>query len=480
MERFEKRCHKLGISIRVFRLISSRTPESLSGKIEDLLAFSDLTDITAVIVGGPKGLYLASHHEKLLLIDSECIEHAAAFVGGYDIARGRYDQSSHPLPKPIVPSAMQMTSASNQLSSPVRNRPIPVIVPGVKLLWHDVQLLVRGNATQQLRLHFNQRWIHSFTRNTPLTRSQTLSIPAKESCDKLHSKELSNSASRTVYSNCRIRVLRIWKGVFDTHYLFHEYQRMISGAKSFLYLEHQYPFHNYPLTYFMCQALQQNPNLLLLIVTPVKTDLLTGFVGNFVDWSQDHIIQHLQIIKKAAPERVGIYGLVQQDESTSRIKPIYVHSKLAIIDDEWVLTGSTNMDNMSFFYSSELSLTISNDQLARETRIRLVKEHLGRFYKPEMDNDFRSIFDAFQQVAIMNDKCLRNELELVGRPVLMAPSENYELVLKRIYYPNKISKLLYKMGINTEDFFQNLAESGKQLTDVIGNWKPLSLLRSRL
>jgi len=242
---------------------------------------------------------------------------------------------------------------------------------------------------------------------------------------------------------------------------------MIMTARNYLYIEHQYPFHNYPLTYFMCQALKKNPTLRVLIVTPVKTDLLTGLVGEIIDWSQDHIIQHLHTIKKAAPDRVGIYGLVRQDDSSARIKPIYVHSKLAIVDDEWMLTGSTNMDNMSFFYSSELSVTVSNPLLARETLSRLLQEHLGSFYKPEMDGNFPLVFDAFKRVATMNDKSLNAGLELVGRPVFMAPAENYELVLKRIYYPTSVSKVLYKMGINTEYFFQQVAERSKQLSNLI-------------
>lgn len=124
------------------------------------------------------------------------------------------------------------------------------------------------------------------------------------------------------------------------------------------------------------------------------------------------VIQHLNSIKKAAPDRVGIYGLVRQDETSRRckkqvgilenilqwncsnwylsfsfdipfsrisvmtifaVKPIYVHSKLSIVDDEWILTGSTNMDNMSFFYSSELSITITNAELARSTKVRLMQ-----------------------------------------------------------------------------------------------------------
>ena len=134
------------------------------------------------------------------------------------------------------------------------------------------------------------------------------------------------------------------------------------------------------------------------------------------------VIEHLHLIHSVAPDRVGIYGLVRQDDLSERglnskrnnhsivinvriisklVKPIYVHSKLSIVDDEYLVIGSTNMDNMSFFYSSELSATVirylasvlnlssCNDELkpimwfnkspelAKETRVRLFQEHLG-------------------------------------------------------------------------------------------------------
>lgn len=54
----------------------------------------------------------------------------------------------------------------------------------------------------------------------------------------------------------------------------------------------------------------------------------------------------------------------------------------------------------------------------------------------------------------MNNKHLSSGLGLVGRPVFIVPTESYELVLHKIFYPNAVSKVLYKLGFNTEDGFQ--------------------------
>lgn len=84
----EKRCQMLGLSIEIFNVAKLEENDSEQ-------ANKSTANIIVVIVGSPVGLYLASHHEKLLLIDAECSEHAVAFVGGFDIAKGRFDQPNH-------------------------------------------------------------------------------------------------------------------------------------------------------------------------------------------------------------------------------------------------------------------------------------------------------------------------------------------------------------------------------------------------
>src|SRR5690606_10941628 len=65
------------------------------------------------------------------------------------------------------------------------------------------------------------------------------------------------------------------------------------------------------------------------------------------------------------------------------------------------------------------------------------KEHLGMFYRPEMEFNVDLLMDTWEQIATINDKKLRAGGALVGRPVFMVPTEKYEWVLKRIFYPNR-------------------------------------------
>ena len=75
---------------------------------------------------------------------------------------------------------------------------------------------------------------------------------------------------------------------------------------------------------------------------------------------------------------------------------IYVHAKVCIIDDVWMMVGSDNMNRRSWTHDSELSCAVLDEvhderepldpaglgdgarRLARETRLQLWREHLGR------------------------------------------------------------------------------------------------------
>lgn len=396
--------------------------------------------ITVVIVGNPRGL-LSSHHEKLVLVDAECADgRGTAFVGGFDIARGRYDQPLHQIPRPyfeLHPPQQQAPRYTGPAVQPVLRR--------IRFLWHDVQVELSGPIVQRLHLHFAQRWVYAFTGSGEKARAHALPpLPAR--CGRDHGSALRPAAERVCDST--VQLVRCWRGVLDGDMMFDAHRQMIRRAKRFLFIEHQYPFHNWGLSHEMCEALRANPALMVVIVTAVKTDLPTGIVGDLVDWSQDHITQHLLHIEREAPGRVLVVGLCRQDEYRRLIKPIYVHSKLVIVDDELIVTGSANMDDMSFFYSSELTLNISNPALARDTRLRLASEHLGRPF----DGSFDEMFEAFSAMGTENLTALARDTPLAGRVVFMAPKAHLGLLLSRVYYPNKLSKALFKLGVNTEDW----------------------------
>jgi phosphatidylserine/phosphatidylglycerophosphate/cardiolipin synthase-like enzyme len=56
---------------------------------------------------------------------------------------------------------------------------------------------------------------------------------------------------------------------------------------------------------------------------------------------------------------------------------IYVHSKIALIDDAWCTIGSTNIANRSFHGDTELNASFWHAQTVRTLRRELLLEHTG-------------------------------------------------------------------------------------------------------
>ena len=56
--------------------------------------------------------------------------------------------------------------------------------------------------------------------------------------------------------------------------------------------------------------------------------------------------------------------------------PVYVHAKIAIIDDAWLTLGSANLNEHSLFNDTEMNFVAHDPDLASQTRLRLWAEHL--------------------------------------------------------------------------------------------------------
>jgi phosphatidylserine/phosphatidylglycerophosphate/cardiolipin synthase-like enzyme len=58
-------------------------------------------------------------------------------------------------------------------------------------------------------------------------------------------------------------------------------------------------------------------------------------------------------------------------------RPIYVHAKVAIIDDVWSTVGSGNLNNRGMRDDTEMNVAVLDAELAYGLRLMLWAEHLG-------------------------------------------------------------------------------------------------------
>ena len=95
----------------------------------------------------------------------------------------------------------------------------------------------------------------------------------------------------------------------------------------------------------------------------------------------------------------GIAGL----GTDGRRKPIYVHAKLMLIDDEWATVGSCNLHRFSLFGNCEMNAAFAEPDTVRAFRCELFREHLDQ---DTSGMDDRSALYLFRKIARENRRKL--------------------------------------------------------------------------
>lgn len=95
----------------------------------------------------------------------------------------------------------------------------------------------------------------------------------------------------------------------------------------------------------------------------------------------------------------GIAGV----DAEGRRKPIHVHSKLMLVDDEWATVGSCNLHRFSLFGNSEMNISFSEPNTVRAFRDQLLREHLDR---DTSCMDDREALHLFREIAQENRRKL--------------------------------------------------------------------------
>jgi phosphatidylserine/phosphatidylglycerophosphate/cardiolipin synthase-like enzyme len=257
---------------------------------------------------------LHCHHEKAVVIDDR-----VATVGGIDLTSfcgDRFDSSGHPY------------------------RPA--------LGWHDAAALVRGPVVADVADHFALRW-HAVT-------GEALQPAAPPETEGAHEVQLVQTIPERVYKARPRGEFRILEA----------YVRALASAKRLVYLESQFLWSP-EIVDLLADKLRNPPSdeFRLVAVLPSHpqsgNDESRGQVGQLAD----------------VDDRNGRFlACTLYARDGSRTVPVYVHAKIAIVDDRWLTIGSANLNEHSLFNDTELNLVVCDEQLARETRERLWAEHL--------------------------------------------------------------------------------------------------------
>ena len=280
----------------------------------------------------------ASQHQKIVVVDDKL-----AFSGGLDLSKWRWDTSEHAI--------------DNEQRIDPDGKPYPP--------FHDVQMLVDGDAAAALGELVRERWRTATGGETVELNTNTEGDPWPASCDAAQ-EDVDIGITRTLpaYED-RAEVREVERLYIDS----------IEAAQSFIYMENQYLSSQCIVT-ALASRLQESDGPQVVIVMPQKTG----------GWLEQHTMDVLrarvleQLRKADQHDRFRIYSVrLAKDPPVS----LMVHAKVTIIDDCFARVGSSNASNRSMGLDSECDIAVESSE-AQDCgdaivafRRRLLAEHLG-------------------------------------------------------------------------------------------------------
>jgi len=294
-----------------------------------------------------------SNHQKFTVFRSR--NSASVILGSADIARTRWDSYDH------------------LAINPDRH-------PTLGEQTHELAVSIEGPAVADLAETFRERWNDpgGGARRPRLRPATAIARPSSSpQPEGAHSVQVLRTygitSSVTGYSWSPIGEFTIWAS----------YLKAIKAASSYIYIEDQYflpfcwppgharsgPSRETDIVYQLGEAMKRGVTVLLTISSKKTTPWYP-----FQKYQRDVGLNYLRSVRDAGSRGDVIAASLQSDGGD-----VYVHSKLMIVDDEFVSVGSANVTRRSMSTDGELQVGIvdAENALARDLRARLWAQHSG-------------------------------------------------------------------------------------------------------
>uniref|UniRef100_A0A8C1WQV4 Phospholipase n=1 Tax=Cyprinus carpio TaxID=7962 RepID=A0A8C1WQV4_CYPCA len=394
-------------------------------------------------------VYLWAHHEKIVVIDQ-----SVAFVGGIDLAYGRWDDLEHRLTdigSLLSHSMADFTEAAQDLQADViglmgntrfwhgkdycnfvhkdwiqLDKPFDDFIDRhitPRMPWHDIASVVHGKAARDVARHFIQRW--NFTKiMKPKYRS--LSYPYLLPKSHTTANEIKYQVPGCTLTNVQLlRSASDWSAGIKYHEesIHTAYINAIENSKHYIYIENQFfiscadnkVVHNKigdAIAKRIIKAYRDGQKYRVYVVTP----LLPGFEGdiNTGGGSAIQAVMHFNYrtmirgdcsiisqLKKDMGDQwinyISFGGLRTHAELEGRLvtELIYVHSKMLIADDNTVIIGSANINDRSMLGKRDSEVAVIYEDIHTVTSMMDGQEYqAGRFGLSLRLECFRMILGA--------------------------------------------------------------------------------------
>lgn len=337
-----------------------------------------------------------SLHQKISIVDG-----THAFVGGVDLlieTSGDFDRWDTP---------------AHYFNSPQRLNPNGTTPHP----WHDAHALIEGPAAADVELNFRERWNdvihHHYMDKSRLVEEHAIPAPIET--------QTVMQIARTIPEHTYKFKPLIIRGIAQF------YANAFNNIEQFVYLENQYlwlrAYTGINIAIFGQDSPEMEQNLRELGNALERGASASIILPDHPNVGRAFSNAGVELLRNKSPEgveegRFEAFCLATslQDGNTTHYRPIYVHAKVAIVDDVWTTVGSGNLNNRGMRDDTEMNIATLDANLAYGLRLMLQAEHLGLASSQELFALSRFLSKQYQQQAEIElaQKVLQRLEDLIG------------------------------------------------------------------
>jgi phosphatidylserine/phosphatidylglycerophosphate/cardiolipin synthase-like enzyme/uncharacterized membrane protein YdjX (TVP38/TMEM64 family) len=278
----------------------------------------------------------ASHHDKIVVVDD-----SVAFVGGNDLAKGRWDTPEH------RPQESRRTDFNGTFLPP----------------HHDVQIAVQGDIAAALGELARERWWRATGHRLQAPRNRGARWPSALASD-VNDINVAIARTEPAYGPTK-KAREIETLLCDA----------IAAARRWIYIENQYLSSASVGDALEKRLGQADGPEVVIVISQASSGWLEGAT---MDVLRGRLMKRLRAADRY--RRLRVYCPVIEGQNKGCLS---VHAKLLIVDDRLVRIGSANLSNRSMGFDTECDLALEAgdrqevQQAIARLRDSLLAEHLG-------------------------------------------------------------------------------------------------------
>ncbi|GAB2228019.1 hypothetical protein Droror1_Dr00009848 [Drosera rotundifolia] len=332
-----------------------------------------------------------SHHQKTITVDAQVRDSPGSreimsFIGGVDLCDGRYDTEEHSLFQTLNTEAHSLDFYQTSIAGASLQK------GGPREPWHDGHACIRGAAAMDILTNFEQRWTKQCDKSLllPASTKSSLFLPEGTPAGK------DANWSVQVFRSIDCSSVSHTGEFFREESIHNAYVQAIRGAESFIYIENQYFIGGCDMwerdrhcgcrnlipteiAMKIVKKIRARERFAVYVVIPMWPEGVpeSQCVQDILFWTRETMKMMYNMIGKALQETGGeghprdylnFFCLANREEEQvgefipmdsphpttlywnaqkNRRFMIYVHSKLMIVDDIYMIMGSANVNQRS-------------------------------------------------------------------------------------------------------------------------------------